>query len=155
MTVDLVEDSLIVQYRDEARLFGPDDLKSAARLAMDVVEYGSGPDALDVGPALLEAISAEEIAGTEPILAELWTAIDSDELTEPQRAQIQAMAELLKAQRMEMVPGQTERWKLVGPMRSVLRYLVKEVPKDALAWWKFVELLTKINWSTLAGMLPV
>ena len=153
--VDLVGDSLLVEYGDEAELFGPDDLKSAVRLAMGVVEYGSGADRRDAGPALLEPISAEEIAGTEPILAELWRAIDNDELTDGQRAQIQAMAELLKAQRIEMIPGQTERWKLVGPMRSVLRYLMKEAPRDVLAWWKVAELLAKINWSTLASMLPV
>ena len=104
--------------------------------------------------SLLEPISAEEIAGIEPILEELWQAVHSRELTEAQQVQIRAMAELLKAQQMEMIPGQTERWKLVGPLRLVLRYLVKEAPRDALAWWKIIELLDKINWSTLASMIP-
>lgn len=153
--VDLVGDDLVVEYGDEAQLFGSDDLKSAVRLAMDVVEYGSGEDARDAGQALLEPITAEEIAGTEPILAELWQAVSNDDLTEAQQAQIHAMALMLKAQRMEMVPGQTKRWQLVGPMRSVLRYVARELPRDALAWWKFAELLTKINWTTLANMLPL
>lgn len=153
--VDLVGDDLVVEYGDETQLFGPDDLKSAVRLAMDVVEYGSGEDARDAGQALLEPITAEEIAGTEPILAELWQAASNDDLTEAQQAQIHAMALMLKAQRMEMVPGQTKRWRLVGPMRSVLRYMARELPRDALAWWKFAELLTKINWTTLANVLPL
>ena len=108
----------------------------------------------DSGLSLLEPISEEEIAGIEPILEELWQAVYCNELTEAQQVQIHAMAELLKAQQMEMIPGQTERWKLVGPLRSILRYLLKEAPRDALAWWKFIELLNKINWSTLANMIP-
>ena len=160
VTVELDGDSLVVADREEARQFGIDDLADATSFAMgevtrpaDEPTWGyEGP--WDAGLALLEPISVEEIAGTEPILEELWRAVHHEELTEDQRAQISAMAELLRAQQMEMVPGQTARWKLVGPMRLFLRYLVKEAPRDALAWWKLVELLTKINWSTLAGMLP-
>ena len=159
--VELDGDSLVVADRDEARVFGLDDLEDATSFAMGEVTRPSDEGAqsaggaLDAGLSLLEPISVEEIAGIEPILDELWRAIYHEELTEAQQAQIRAMAELLKAQQIEMVPGQSERWKLVGPLRLFLRYLVKEAPKDALAWWKLVELLTKINWSTLAGMLPV
>lgn len=141
----------VVADRMEARQFGIDDLADATSFAMGEVTRPAdeptwsyeGPR--DAGLALLEPISVEEIAGTEPILEELWRAVHHEELTEAQRAQISAMAELLKAQQMEMVPGQTARWKLVGPMRLFLRYLVKEAPRDALAWWKLVELLTKIK----------
>ena len=146
--------TLTIAYRDEVQEFGVSDLKDAVALAMREVTYL--PDPLDqVSNAfVLEPISAEEIAGIEPIFAELWRAIDHDELTEAQRAQIQAMAKLLEAQWREMVPGQTARWRLIGPMRSIFRYLIKEVPRDALAWWKLSEILTKINWSTLADTLP-
>ena len=158
--VGLNGDSLVVADRAESRVFRLDDLEDATSFAMGEVTRPSGEDtrthegARDAGLSLLEPISVEEIAGTEPILEELWRAIDHEELTVAQQAQIRAMAELLKAQQVEMIPGQTERWKLVGPMRLFLRYLVKEAPTDALAWWKLAELLTKINWSTLAGMLP-
>ena len=158
--VELDGDSLVVADREEARLFELDDLEDATSFAMGEVTRPSAErtqsyeSAWDAGLSLLQPISVEEIAGTEPILEELWRAIHHEELTEAQQAQIRAMAELLKAQHMEMVPGQTARWKLVGPMRLFLRYLAKEAPRDALAWWKLVELLTKINWSTLAGMLP-
>lgn len=109
---------------------------------------------LDDGPRLLEPITAVELAGLEPVLAQLWLAIDNQALTAAQQHQIMAMAELLKAQQLAAQPGQTERWKLVGPLRAVLTYLAKEAPRDALAWWKLAELLHQIDWSTLAGELP-
>ncbi len=111
--------------------------------------------ARDVGRALLEPITPEEHAGVEPILGELWAAVDAGGLTTGQRHQILAMAELIKAQHLAAEPGETERWKLVGPIRAALKYLAKEAPRDALAWWKLIELLEKINWSTLAGELPL
>lgn len=118
---------------------------------MDHQSDEGGP--LDTGRLLLEPVSRKEIAGLEPILAELWRAIDRDELTETHRTQIRAMADLLKAQQLAATPGTTERWRVVGPVRAILKYLLKEVPKDALAWWKLIELLSKIHWSTLAHEL--
>ncbi|MCY3661621.1 MAG: hypothetical protein OXH28_02200 [bacterium] len=152
--IGLDGETLTIAYRDEAKEFALSDLKDAVSLAMREVTYSPDPLDQDSNAFLFEPISAEEIAGIEPIFAELWRAIDNDELTEAQRAQIQAMAKLLEAQWREMVPGQSARWKLIGPMRSIFRYLIKEVPRDALAWWKLSELLTKINWSTLADTLP-
>lgn len=165
--VELDGESLVVANGNVAHAFGHHDLEDATAFAMNEVTRPSNMDALrdegvlreegiwDTGLSLLEPISIEEIAGIEPILEELWKAVYNEELTEAQQAQIRAMAELLKVQQVEMIPGQTERWKLVGPLISVLRYLIKEVPRDALAWWKFVEILTKINWPTLASMIPV
>ena len=152
--IELVGDSLVVATRDGTQAFRPHDQEDATNFAMREVTRPSREGVRDSGLSLLEPISVEEIAGIEPILEELWQAVHCKELTEAQQVQIHVMAELLKAQQMEMIPGQTERWKLVGPLRSILRYLLKEAPRDALAWWKFIELLNKINWSTLANMIP-
>lgn len=109
---------------------------------------------VDTGQALLEPVSARELAGLEPILAELWRTIDEGALSDSQRHQIMAMAELLTSQRAGAVAGSTPRWSMVGSVRAVLKYLMKEMPRDALAWWKLIELLERIDWSTLAAELP-
>ncbi len=109
----------------------------------------------DSGQMLLLPVTADEIAGIEPILAELWSAVDNEDLTEVQRAQIVTMANLIQAEQRAAVPGETTRWKLVGTVRAALKYLAKEAPRDALAWWKLAELLEKIDWSTLASELPL
>ena len=152
--VGLEEELLEITYRDEVKRFGVHDPKGAVSLAMQEVMYAPDPYSRDSDAFLFQPISAREIAGIEPILSILWQAIDNDQLTETHRAQIRAMADFLREQLIETVPGRTERWKLIGPMRAVFRYLVKEVPRDALAWWKLTELLAKINWSTLADILP-
>lgn len=110
---------------------------------------------LDSGPALLEPITAQELANIEPILQELWKALDRDTLSPAQRHQIVAMGKLIEVEQRAAELGETERWKLIGPIRAALKYLAKEAPRDALAWWKLAELLEKIEWSTLAGELPL
>ena len=109
---------------------------------------------MDAGVALLKPIGKKELATVEPILAQLWRALDAEWLTEPQQAQILAMAKLLEGQALDAIPGETERWKIVGPLRAILKYLAKELPRDALAWWKLIELLQQIEWVALASELP-
>jgi hypothetical protein len=41
----------------------------------------------DADVRVLEPIEARELAGIEPLIAQLWAAVDSDELSETQRAQ--------------------------------------------------------------------
>ncbi len=109
---------------------------------------------LDTGPALLEPITKSELAGIEPVLAELWSAIDNDALSETQRHQIIAMATLLQGEQQATEPGTTERAGLVGAVRAVLRFFLRELPADVLAWGRLVELLDRIGWSTIAASLP-
>jgi hypothetical protein len=147
-------DVLVVTARGQSQRFSPDELSRAVEFSADEVQHQSDDGgALDTGRSLLEPVSRKEIAGLESILAELWRAIDRDELNDIHRAQVLAMADLLKAQQLDATPGTTERWRVVGPVRAILKYLLKEVPKDALAWWKLIELLGKIHWSALAHEL--
>lgn len=138
----------------------------AVRFAMkpdfsDAIQVGEwalrDPDdpPLDNGALLLQAITVRELAGIEPILAELWKALDSDLLSEVQQHQLRSMAELIKEQVQEAEPGKTERWKIIGPIRSALRYLATGVPRDALAWWKLIDLLQKIDWPNVAHHLQL
>jgi hypothetical protein len=152
--VALDGEAIVLSTRDGSQRFDPDELASAVRRATEAVQFRPDRDGpLDTGPALLEPVTQRELAGLEPILAELWRAIGDEDLAEVHRVQIIAMAELLKAQQVAATPGITERWKLVGPIRAALAYLLKEVPKDVLAWWKLIELLQKIDWNTVAHHL--
>lgn len=35
-------------------------------------------------------------------------------------------------------------------MRSALQYLATGIPRDALAWWKLIDLLKDIDWQNVA-----
>lgn len=104
---------------------------------------------VDIGVALLEPITDREYGQIERVLQVLWDAAATESLTAAQEAQILAIARLIEDQHRDTTPGRTERWKLVGPLRAGLRYLSKELPKDALAWWKLTELLIEIDWSNV------
>lgn len=108
---------------------------------------------VDVGIGLLQPVTAREVAGVEAILQHLWVAIDGGLLSAAQCHQVQAMAELIQEERRTTEPGTSPRWKLIGPVRTVLRYLAREAPRDALAWWKLVELLDKLDWRGLIAEL--
>jgi hypothetical protein len=112
------------------------------------------PEPLDVGISLLEPVTVRELRGVEQIIGQLWASVEEAALTETQEAQIILMADLIKAQQVSSNAGQTPRWQIVGAVRSALTYLVREAPKDALAWWKLAELLARIDWHNLAQALP-
>lgn len=44
---------------------------------------------------------------------------------------------------------------VTGTVRAALKYLARDAPRDALAWWKLIDLLEKINWPNVARHLPV
>ena len=139
----------------ESHLFEPDDFSSAVRLTMEACEgLLVDDDALDSGYALLQPITHREFAGIEPILKELWQAAANDKLDEAQHLQISALARMLEHERSAIEPTKTERWRFIGALKSTLRYLARELPMNALAWWKLAELLVDIEWSTLASELP-
>lgn len=137
-----------------AELFDSGDLDNRDDIEEELAEVLRDRPARDIGVALLAPLSTPEFASIETILSELWKALDQDGLSEVHQAQIVAMAELIKIAQLEAVPGETPRWKVVGTVRAALRYLAKDVPKDALAWWKLIELLEQIDWTTIAGELP-
>lgn len=110
--------------------------------------------ALDDGPALLDPITLGEFRAVEGVLAVLRDAISSGDLTDRQEALIRAMFDLVRSEHLDTVPDVTKRHHLVGVVGGALKYTAKEVPKDALAWWKLIELLQKIDWHTIAGSLP-
>lgn len=150
--IGLDDESVILTSRGESERFEPDD-----RVGLEFAEAAiqqSPEEPRDTGPSLLEPLSPREVATIEPLLSELWAALERESLSDIHRAQIMAMADLIKAEQMASVPGETPRWKLVGTVRAALRYLAKDVPRDALAWWKLIELLEKIDWTTVAGELP-
>jgi len=104
------------------------------------------PDPVDVGVALLQPISEREYGQVERLLQHLWDAAANEALTASQEQQILAIAKLIEDQQRDTIPGETERWKLVGVVRGGLSYLAREAPKDILAWWKIGELLAEIDW---------
>ena len=153
--VDSYGSALVLTTAGETHMFEPDDFSSAVRLTTDACEgLVADDDALDSGNALLQPITHREFAGIEPILKELWQAAANDELDEAQRLQISALARMLERERSALEPTKTERWRFIGALKSTLRYLASEFPKNALAWWKIAELLVDIEWSTLASELP-
>lgn len=108
---------------------------------------------LDLGMYLLKPITAEETSSVEVLLGLLWDAAGSASLTAGQEAQVMAIAAMIQLQQRESVPGETERQRLVGAVRSGLWYLWHELPNDVLPWAAVITLLTRIQWSTLAGAL--
>lgn len=110
---------------------------------------------LDDGPRLLEPISVRELTAVEGILSVLWEALGTEDLTDVQRGQIMAMADLIRAEQVASAPEVTPRWRLVGVVRGALRYLVKEAPRDALAWWKLADLLQAIDWHHVVTNIPL
>ena len=143
---------VVLRSRGESLTAEPGD-RIGREFAESAIQY-SPEEPTDSGASLLDPISSREVATIEPLLGELWSAMDQNSLSEIHQAQILAMAELIKAAQLETVPGETQRWKLVGTVRAALRYLAKEVPRDALAWWKLVELLNDVDWTTIASELP-
>ena len=153
--VDSDGSALVLTTAGESHLFESDEFSSAVRLTMDACQgLSADDDALDSGYALLQPITLREYAGIEPILRELWQAAANDELDEEQRFQISALARMLEHERAAIEPTKTERWRFIGALKSTLRYLAREFPMSALAWWKIAELLLDIDWSTLANELP-
>lgn len=153
--VDSYRSSLILTAAGESHLFKYDEFSIAVSFAMSACEGSlTDDDALDSGYALLQPITHEELAGIEPILAELWRAAAHGQLNEEQQLQIRALARMLEHERSAIEPTKTERWRFIGALKSTLRYLAREFPTSVLAWWKITELLLDIDWSTLARELP-
>ena len=133
-----------------------------ARLRFDdgsEVTYGlpkqgeSTAEPLDTGLALLEPITERELAAIETVLSGLEREVEAGNLTPLQEQRVLAMADLIRTTQIEATPNETERWKLVGPVRAALRYVTRQLPRDGLAWYGFARVLDDINWSTLAEEL--
>ena len=107
--------------------------------------------ALDQGPTLLQPITILEFASLEKILAVLWEALDNNVLSDVQCHQIRSMADLISSEQRDAEPGATPRWKLVAAVRGPLRFLLKELPRDLLAWYGMVGILHDIRWHELAS----
>lgn len=153
--VDSDGSALTLTAAGRSHLFKSDEFGSAVRFAMSACQgLLADDDALDSGDALLQPITHKELAGIEPILAELWRAAAHGELNEEQQSQIRALARMLEHERAAIEPTKTERWRIIGALKSTFRYLAREFPTSVLAWWKITELLLDIDWSTLAGELP-
>lgn len=159
------------------RIFGTEDESDGwdfdAALQLDrnhrevlLVTSTGGPSAVPIGPApsitsgaldegrnLLLPISVRELEGLEPILAILWNALEQKGLSTVHERQIMAMAELIAEVRQSAEPNESERWTLVGVIRGALKYLLREVPKDVLAWWKLIDLLRAIDWTNVTIQL--
>jgi hypothetical protein len=104
---------------------------------------------LDIGPALLGAITVAELNGIERLLAELERLVEGSDLTALQEQRVHAMSAFIRDAQTETEPGVTPRWRLVGPVRAALRYVVRDLPRDGLALVKFVELLGDIGWTNI------
>lgn len=112
-------------------------------------------DAVDEGLALLEPITKAEHVAVERILSVLGEAALVRGLSEWQESQILLIADLIRAARNDAVPEETQRWRLIGLVLRGLRYLAREGPKDALAWWKLAEILGEIDWHNVVKALSV
>lgn len=108
---------------------------------------------VDAGLAILEPITQREYGAVEAILAALWRAIDNDELTETQQHQIIAMAKLLEEQHRATEPGVTERWKILGVLRSVLDAATKDLPSRMVVLAAAHTIAQEHGWYDLAGEL--
>lgn len=60
------------------------------------------------------------------------------------------MAELIRQSQVDVEVGKTQRWQSVGPVRTALRVLAKDVPVALVAWGTVIETLRKVRWSELA-----
>lgn len=105
---------------------------------------------LDEGLALLDPITVGEFRAIEGVLRLLADAVAEGNPTERDAQLIRAMYDLIRSEQMDTVPGETKRHRLVDVVGAAARYMVKELPKDGLAWWKFAELMHGINWHRVA-----
>jgi len=60
------------------------------------------------------------------------------------------MAQLIQAEHRDTEPGKSPRWRLIGVVRSALRYGLKDLSKDALAFSNLVEIPGDIDWPNVA-----
>lgn len=158
------EESLTIKSQGQTKQFSITDVASAVVYAVDKIkppsdqdhqEVDSAPMALDTGTALLKPISLKEFRGTELILAELWQAIENDELSDTQQYQIVAMAKLLDSERRATVPNDTERWVLVALFQAVIKCLLELISKSASLWPRIMEILQAIDWETTSALLSM
>lgn len=134
---DRPERSAVLRFRDGSEYVASGD-------------SGVRPPPVDQGVALLEPITTEEYRAVEAILTELWRWIEVGNLSAGQQQQIKAMADLIRQQQLDTEAGATERWKAIGPARTALRVLAKDVPAVVGGWTKVIDLLYKVRWSRLA-----
>ena len=158
------EEFLTIKSRGQTEQFSITDVASAVVYAADKIkppsdqshqEADSAPVALDTGTALLQPISLKEFRGTELILAELWQAIENDELSDTQEYQVIAMAKLLDSERRATVPKDTERWVLVALFQAVIKCLLELITKSASLWPKILEILHAIDWESTSALLSL
>lgn len=128
---------------EEAR----DELMRAAEdLALSLQER----DYVDAGAALLAPVTDGELSQVEVILAVLQRAVESDELTELQQAQVVAMADMIRRRQQSAEPGTTQRHEVVGPIRGALLWAMVELPQGVVAWSQIIGALHRANWGRLA-----
>lgn len=97
----------------------------------------------------MEPITVAEFTGIERLLVELERLVDAGDLTGREEQRVHAMSAFIRDAHSETEPGVTPRWRLVGPVRAALRYVVRDLPRDGLALIKFVELLGDIGWTNI------
>ncbi len=135
------------QFTDNARLLD----EMSAQVFPGPPEWAKPLD-LDVGPALLDPVTEEERAALDDILAELWRTIDSGQLSDTQAVQIRTMADLLEEAGTEAVPEETERWRTVGAVRTVLGKTVT-VAGFVVSVDKLVAIVNRVGWTELGRYL--
>lgn len=112
---------------------------------------------LDRGAALLEPVTLSEYQGIETIIGELFAAAGTGGLSDADERRILQLADLIRWQHRETTPGVTQRWQLVGTVRSVVLKLAAEVP-IALAANEIALKLHEVGWHDLAtalGQIPL
>lgn len=128
------------------------DWRDESITSLSFPAFPDGP--LDQGAALLEPITAVELAGIERVLSVLEQQVRDGDLDQFIERRVLAIADIIRAERVAATPEVTERWVLVGPVRAALRYVLRDLPRDGLALVKFAEILAAINWHQLASSLP-
>lgn len=112
------------------------------------------PEPLDDGVTLLMPVSMRETQGVERLLGLLWDAAANGHLTEAQERKILSIAEMIEREHRATVAEETERWRLVGAVGSGLRFLLNELPEGVVKWGAAGVILTNIDWTNMARVLP-
>lgn len=143
----------VIEYDQRGVLVAFEDRENVLDIPVEapIAAEPSQPLVLDFGGQLLLPLTFEEYAGTEKILALLQQAIENEELSELDVRRLQTMVDYLSEARRDTEPGKTERWKLVGSVRSTLKYLHADFPVRLVAWDKAIEILQGIGWRQLAA----
>lgn len=105
---------------------------SSARLELDGV--ATSVPSLDAPQRLSEPIGRAEYGSIEALIGGLQGVVNDRELDEATSLRVQGAIDVLRGTHRAIQVGDTPRGEVIGTIKSVIRYLYKEIPGDLVKW---------------------